>query len=275
MQNKFTIGELAKLINVPVKTLRYYDEIGLLKPAEVDKSSRYRYYTSEQFEQLDMINYLKWLGISLKDIKDHLEKRNVANFLQLLKSEQEATLAKIKELELISGRFDNRLKEIEAALRTTDIGTVTIRDIEARTVLKLEEKLGIGPELELSVRKLEKMTFGRIPLFIGRVGITVSQENLMQGKFDQYDSVFILLEENIDSMLSAQPLIAGKYACIYFRGSHSHSRKYYDLLLEHIAIQGYRIAGEALERTIIDQFITKEASYHLTEIQIPIIEDKD
>lgn len=270
MQNRFTIGEVAKLINVPVKTLRYYDEIGLLEPAEVDKSSRYRYYTSEQFEQLDMINYLKWLGISLKDIKAHLEQRDVGNFLQLLKSERDATLAKIKELELISGRFDNRVKEIEAALRTTNIGTVTIKDIEPRTVLKLEEKLGIGPELELSVRKLEKMTFGRIPLFIGKVGITVSEENLRQGNFDKYDSVFILLEENIDNMLSAQSLIAGKYACIYFRGSHDQSREYYNILLEHIAGQGYCIAGEALERTVIDQFITKDRTYHLTEIQIPI-----
>ena len=41
---KYKISEFSKLVNVPVKTLRYYDEIGLFKPEEVDIFSNYRYY---------------------------------------------------------------------------------------------------------------------------------------------------------------------------------------------------------------------------------------
>jgi DNA-binding transcriptional MerR regulator len=268
MKNRFTIGEMSKLLNVPIKTLRYYDEIGLLKPIEVDKYTKYRYYSTEQFEQLDMINYLKSLGIALKDIRVHIETRDVNHFLQLLKQEREATLNKIAELMVVSHRFANRVKEIEEALTIPTIGKVIIKNNPERTVLSLKEKIGTIAELELSVRKLEKMT--RIPLFIGKVGFTVSVENLNQWKFDEYDSVFFLLEENIDNIQSTQKLIAGDYACIYYRGRHGEACEYYKILLDYIIVNSYQVAGEALERTIIDEFISQDKNSHLTEIQIPI-----
>ncbi|GAA0181756.1 hypothetical protein SH2C18_42430 [Clostridium sediminicola] len=84
MNNKFSIGEMSKLHNVPIKTLRYYDEIGLFKPIEVNKDNGYRYYSTEQFQQLNTINYLKFLGIPLKEIKSYLEIRNINYFLDLL-----------------------------------------------------------------------------------------------------------------------------------------------------------------------------------------------
>lgn len=55
MKNRFSIGQMAQLHNIPVKTLRYYDEIGLFTPAEVDPISGYRYYSIEQFEKLDIV----------------------------------------------------------------------------------------------------------------------------------------------------------------------------------------------------------------------------
>ncbi len=104
MKNRFSIGEMSKLHNIPVKTLRYYDEIGLFKPMKVDEHNGYRYYATEQFEQLNTINYLKFLGISLKDIKDQLENRDIDGFLHLMKKQQEITEMKIRELELIKSR---------------------------------------------------------------------------------------------------------------------------------------------------------------------------
>ncbi|MBP2651793.1 MAG: bmrR [Firmicutes bacterium] len=268
MKNRFTIGETSKLLNVPIKTLRYYDEIGLLKPIEVDKFSKYRYYSTEQFEQLDMINYLKSLGISLKDIKTHIETRDLKHFLQLLKQEREVTLNKIAELMVVSHRFANRVKEIEEALTVQSIGKVIIKHNSVRTILSLSEKIGSVAELELSVRKLETMT--RIPLFIGKVGFTISVENLKNRKFNEYNSVYFLMEENVDNIEATQQLTAGEYACIYYRGSHGESREYLEILMDYISENQYSVIGDALERTIIDEFISNDKNSHLTEIQIPI-----
>jgi DNA-binding transcriptional MerR regulator len=61
----FKIGEFSKFSQVTVKTLRYYDQIGLLKPAEVDRFTGYRYYSVDQLPRLNRILALKDLGLSL------------------------------------------------------------------------------------------------------------------------------------------------------------------------------------------------------------------
>src|SRR3954470_16683682 len=64
----YKIGDFAKLSRVPVKALRYYDEIGLLKPAQTDGWTGYRYYTPDQLARLNSILALKDLGLSLEQI---------------------------------------------------------------------------------------------------------------------------------------------------------------------------------------------------------------
>ena len=64
----FKIGEFSKLSHVTVKTLRYYDQIGLLTPAEVDRWTSYRYYSASQLPRLNRILALKDLGLSLDQI---------------------------------------------------------------------------------------------------------------------------------------------------------------------------------------------------------------
>ena len=61
----YKIGEFSKLTDVPVKTLRYYDEINLFKPREIDLFSGYRYYSEEQQEDVKLILTLKEVGFSL------------------------------------------------------------------------------------------------------------------------------------------------------------------------------------------------------------------
>src|SRR5215510_11535898 len=62
------IGEFSKLVQVPVATLRYYDQVGLLKPVEVDRFTGYRYYTAGQLPRLHRVLALKGLGFSLEQI---------------------------------------------------------------------------------------------------------------------------------------------------------------------------------------------------------------
>ncbi|HTX78918.1 MAG TPA: MerR family transcriptional regulator [Longilinea sp.] len=65
----YRIGDFARLCGVSIKTLRYYDEIGLLKPGEVDRFTRYRYYTDDQQAMLQRILGLKELGFTLEQIQ--------------------------------------------------------------------------------------------------------------------------------------------------------------------------------------------------------------
>lgn len=64
----FKIGEFSKLTQVSIRMLRYYDETGLLKPAETDKFTSYRLYSAEQIPVLNKILFLRNLGFNVSEI---------------------------------------------------------------------------------------------------------------------------------------------------------------------------------------------------------------
>lgn len=64
----FEIGELSKLTQVSIRMLRYYDETGLLKPAQIDKFSGYRLYSTEQIPTLNKIVFLRDIGFNVAEI---------------------------------------------------------------------------------------------------------------------------------------------------------------------------------------------------------------
>lgn len=107
----YKIGEFSKLTNVPIKTLRYYDEINLFKPQEIDLFSGYRYYSKEQIEDLMVILNLKDVGFSLEEIKKY--KNNYSDELMLKKKaelmfEQENLENKIKKLDYLRSKIKNK-----------------------------------------------------------------------------------------------------------------------------------------------------------------------
>lgn len=270
MKNLFTIGEMAKLHNISMKTLRYYNEIGLLEPIQIDVSNGYRYYSTEQFEQLNTIQYLKKLGFSLKEIKGHLDHRDIDGFLDLLEKQKRLTEEKIKELEQVNHRFQNRINDITLARKIKELGVVRLAKKNERKVVRLMGRIGSEPEIEVSLRQLENLANMNSSIFIGGVGLTVDINDIKDNKFDEYNSIFILTEEeDIES-----PLITtfpqGEYASIYYRGDHNDSSSSYKLLLDYIKKNGYKIIGDSIERMIIDHYISKNKEDYLTEIQIQV-----
>ncbi len=107
----YKIGEFSKLTDVPVKTLRYYDEINLFKPREIELFSGYRYYSEEQQEDLKLILTLKEVGFSLEEIK-----KNKNNYTEaIMQKKKEELMAeqiklenKIKKLDYLRSRIKNK-----------------------------------------------------------------------------------------------------------------------------------------------------------------------
>lgn len=87
----YKIGDFSRLCRVTVRTLRYYDEIDLLKPVQVDQTTGYRYYSIDQLPKLNRITMLKEMGLSLDDINgllhDDMPVDYIRQLLQVKKSE--------------------------------------------------------------------------------------------------------------------------------------------------------------------------------------------
>lgn len=107
------IGDFARLGQVSVATLRHYDEAGLLRPAQVDASTSYRYYAIEQLARLNRILALKDLGFRLEQIGrvlDGVSLEELRGMLKLKQAEVEQSLA-MEQARLV--RIESRLRQIE------------------------------------------------------------------------------------------------------------------------------------------------------------------
>jgi DNA-binding transcriptional MerR regulator len=96
MNAHYQIGEFAELGGVSAKTLRFYDEIGLLRPASVDPRTGYRHYLPHQLEELATVLALKNLGVSLSKLRELTRKKGTAaerrNILKELKGTLEQSI---------------------------------------------------------------------------------------------------------------------------------------------------------------------------------------
>ena len=82
----YRIGDFSQKTGIPVKTLRYYDEINLFKPSYTERFSGYRYYEINQIKDIKLISKLKGLDLSLEEIKQFLETKDIKIILNKRKT---------------------------------------------------------------------------------------------------------------------------------------------------------------------------------------------
>ncbi|MBD5586499.1 MerR family transcriptional regulator [Clostridium botulinum] len=270
MKDLFTIGEISKLFNINIRTLRYYDEIDLFKPIFIDKANSYRYYSTDQFEQLNTIKYLKALGMSLDTISYHLKKRSVDNIIELFEKQKKITEEKIKELELTKQKIQNRINQINYSRQYHNLDVVQEIRLQERRIVLLKEKIKSNNDLELSIRHLENKANKNASIFNGKIGVSISIDKLKNKEFGEYDSIFLFTEGERYNKNLIKVLPEGTYASIRFTGTHKNSPIHYDELLKYIEEKGYTIIDDSIEITLIDFGLTTEKSEFVTEIQILI-----
>ena len=97
-KTRLKIGEFSQLMQVTVKTLRHYEQKGLLLPDEVDEWTGYRYYSIDQMQKLQAIRDLQRLGFSLDEIKDLFEDNSHIPSIRQLTEKIKETEAQLKQL---------------------------------------------------------------------------------------------------------------------------------------------------------------------------------
>jgi len=103
----YKIGELSKMCKIPVKTLRYYDSEGLLKPDEIDKFTGYRYYAAAKLADCNRILALKELGFTLEQIRQQINAKNAADVLALIATKE-------KELIDAKAQTESQIRRLSA-----------------------------------------------------------------------------------------------------------------------------------------------------------------
>lgn len=109
-----SIGEIAKIVQLSVSTLRYYDEIGLLKPMHIDEVTKYRYYSEEQVNQLLRILEFRKYGFNLDAIRGLLHETDDEKIISAFKSKVKELSCDAKDINEVRRMLLNRIQNYDA-----------------------------------------------------------------------------------------------------------------------------------------------------------------
>lgn len=290
-QNKkyYTIGDMSDICNVPIKTLRYYDEIQLLVPNHRDSETNYRYYTEDQMITLYTIRKLKAYGFPLEEIKHlvydgdvstlgiSLEKRmnkieSEIESLKNLHSEIEITLKRVKRQKDFMSCFKNN--EDEESFENQEIEDFAIEYIpKANCISTRKVELNYQNAYVSIARWFEIFDIIKKNNLRGIGPIMLTYHNDPLGQFMQKDcdlEVSIPVYESLVNNPNFKTTGGYKAVTAMHVGSHGKIINTYAKVLKWINQQGYIVDGPISEEYIISPVDVKNENEYLTKIIIPI-----
>ncbi|MBT2616054.1 MULTISPECIES: helix-turn-helix domain-containing protein [unclassified Bacillus (in: firmicutes)] len=284
MQNKLSIGEMAKLRGVTVDTLRHYDKIGLLKPFHIDPETGYRYYSISQYEVLGTIKELKSIGFSLEEIKQFLTDRNVKKSVQSLQKSMANIQEEIKKLQGIHNILMTRLYNIEHFTNSYSNSDILIKQCEEREYIQLARSVSWTDteNLYFGYLELENKIGGLIPaLASNKFGDFIKKEYFdeirqssdFSANLSDYQSQSFILVQGEESEQPTQKIENGLFLCSYY-GGLTREKMLIQLkkLLHYCDTHDYIITGDAFRIMQVDVSLTDQYDEAYYEIQIPIQE---
>jgi MerR family transcriptional activator of bmr gene len=264
---KISIGEMAKLHNVSIHTLRYYDKIELLIPSEVDTSSNYRYYDEYDCHILSKIKALKTIGLPINKIRVLLDS-SIEKSENSLHTIQEELLEKISTLNEVVSYLDEQLKQIEEFKK----GECYIEP----KIIKFSKREGYligvteGSTLTERIEALEN--FNKRNKTNCDVLFKPSRLMLINSKGERHLQDYLALKRGMapNYLNHLYVLEEGSYGVIDHIGHSKDIDKSYNKLLKHINDIGMSINNEAIEILVINSSLTINSNEWRTQIQIPI-----
>lgn len=268
----FQIGEFSKMCKTTVKTLRYYDEIGILKPEKIDKFTGYRFYSTNQLVELHKIQSYRQIGLSIDEIKqifygdDHerfLEKRRSDIILEI--NQKQIQLSRIEFM--LKGREDNSFMNYVAAIKEIPEYIVYSKKL---TVPNYESYMDVIPPIGKEV--LDK--YPDIKCAVPEYCIVI----YLDGEYREKD-FNIEFCEAVDSLkpdfndIKFKKMESVTAVSVIHKGPYTDLPKAYAFAFKWIEENNYSASDHPRE-SYIDGIWNKENEKDwLTELQIPIIKN--
>ena len=270
----FKIGDFSRLSQVSVKALRYYDELGLLKPARVDEFTGYRYYSASQLARLNRILAMKDMGLSLEQIALLMDKD--------LTPDQIRGMLRLKQVELHQQLIEGqaRLARIEAWLQAFEQEvTMPVYDVVLKKVaaLQVAQIHGVAPSMEQLGPTLDRL-FDQVFAHIKQQGATITGPAVTvyyDSEFREHDvsvgacrSFAGSLHDGEQVKVEELPVVE-TMASVIHHGSFSTLHQAYNAILKWIETNGYHVSGPAREVNLEYERGGDQAKF-VTEVQFPV-----
>lgn len=260
MKHYYKIGEISRLYHIGPDSLRYYEELGLLKPSRGENG--YRMYHIHDLWRLNVIRDLRELGFSMDKIKGYLSHRTLHSTQQLLEEELKAVLEKKRDLEELQAKIEERLETIKEALRQP-LGIIERKEIPDRRCHKIHGGYTEDNEMDILMKQLVNKNQDKLYI-IGnnRIGSILSYEGVLAGNYEQYTDVFIIDKNGPDI------LEGGSYLTVSYQGDSIRNAEYVPRLFQFAEDNKLSACGPVLELLWSDIHQSEEQQEHITELQL-------
>jgi DNA-binding transcriptional MerR regulator/predicted transcriptional regulator YdeE len=256
------IGEFSKLVHVPFATLRYYDQIGLLKPVQVDRFTGYRYYSASQFPRLHRILALKDLGFSLEQIG--------AVLAEGLTPEQMRGMLRLRHAQI-----SQQLAEVQSQLVEVE---VRIQQIEREEQIAAYDVMlkQVEPQLVASVRMIlpNHSAVGALGPHPGEGGQTLViwyDTEFKEHNVDGAAAFFLRCRIPDNGRMYVHELPAATMAATVHHGPYNTIADAHEAVLTWIDANSYQISGPDREINLYNKMpIRLDDPSYVTEIQYPV-----
>ena len=201
----FRIGDFSRIARVSARQLRFYDEIGLLRPAHADPVTGYRFYTVAQLGLLNRILVLKDLGFNLEQVGGILEKNvDAAELRNMLLLRRNDVAQKISEEAQRLRQIETRITQIETegGLSAED---VVVRAEPARRLASIRRTVASFAEARGLIGELKTASARVLPK--GRARTLVAVAHAPQFEQEELDVEFgFVLEDDVGALPASSPL---------------------------------------------------------------------
>lgn len=261
----YKIGDFSNMSKTTIKTLRYYEKEGLLKPAYIDLNTSYRYYESSQLVELSKIINLRQVGLSIKDIKRILDGCDMVEILTKRKKEIEENLSNYNiELSKINYLLEEDNMKNEVIVKNIPGYIICYRDGVVSDFSKISEfAFQAGTECAKANPNLKCVTPDYC--YISYLDGEYKDKNL-KIRYAQAVEKIGHETDKVKFMKSA-PITA---ICIYHKGVYDNLRDSYNIILKYIEENDYEIIDNPRECYIDGCWNKENVDEYLTEIEFPV-----
>jgi DNA-binding transcriptional MerR regulator len=293
----FKIGEFSRFTRVSVKTLRHYDEMGLLRPRLVDRFTNYRYYSADQVPRLNQILALRELGFSLGQIARLLDAGLSPEQLQgMFLSKRGEIVAQLAAQEAQLGRVDAYLAQLASPhLARYD---VVVRVVEPVLVASVRVWVAAEPDERACVQADEQPgeidviaeIFEELEEYVARFKARAGLPPAILYHDSEYraDGQDLEVVVPLTSAIAATERIrvaelpgCETMACLIHRGGYESLGQTFASLLQWVELNQYVIAGPTRESylrfganqvgyALPESYVTVTADELVTELQVPV-----
>ncbi|EFH88121.1 MerR family transcriptional regulator [Ktedonobacter racemifer] len=266
------IGDFSKLSQVSIKTLRYYDEMGLLKPLNVDRFTGYRYYSVSQLPRLNRILALKDLGFELSQIAqvvgEGVSSEQLRGMLRLKYAELQQQIADSQER---LARIEARLNDIERE-DTLPNYDVVLKQADAQLVAGVRDTLSNYPEVGRLLNKVYDYLARSGVNGLSLTGAAIwHDDEYKTGDIDGEAVVYLKQPVPADGHVKVYELPEALVASVIHKGAYNKFSQAYEALGHWIEANGYTVVGPNREIYLeCLEPVRQDDDSYVTEIQFPI-----